>query len=532
MANKSALDARANKPAPTRNKTLDALMQALTDSVPPGSFGTGPDTYQRTYPAASELPGGHNLLADLLKPLQGTQTNVQSALDARVPMLKPETAAPAIDPTKLMSVEPAQPAAIDPLMSVDPSTLMSRAPAAAPVGSVEPMAAGSAPKSSSTARGAGERSAAANAAATVAQSTPGSTEGGDPIAARLKAQQAGAEGDRDAARGTAEEEKKLSDGEKVFMSMMAILPGLLGGIGGGALAGATGATAGMAGGLHGAAQGVGMVNEAKSQRVHDALAAADKAQGRADHMGDKLLGHEEKLGDQKFQAGQQKAGFDHADASQQVGFKHADAAQAAGFRHADKAQIQQMNHQMNLARENNAAQLAEARAKAEAKGPGEVKEFQSKAAIFAADIAKASDDIDKFAKGIEGSPMQSVIAGSTWGSLFKNKDTQRFAIAVAQLVNTYGHGKSGAAISEKEWDDAKVMFVPMVGDTAETLAMKRDYRIHAANSFYQQAGPAQYMTKELLQQHQNGDGPPLSQQPGTQQTSSSSDPYAGMKRVQ
>jgi len=509
---------------------LETLTQSISDSLPPGAFSQniifdhqnpGTDDYQRAYPAATQLPSApqpaanNAIMQELVKTFGGGPSsadigrNEQAAIEggkrvlAGYPLVQPNNPQPAASPDGPMSIQP--PA--EQLMSVGqgvpstPQTVREGVPASLvppPPSQTAPMAAGG-----------GRAPGTASVAAPLAQTTPAADmpamPARDAIAELLKGKQSLAEGERDSAKAQAAKAKDLTDEEKIFLSLISVLPALLGGTIGGAVAGPTGASAGAAGGLGGAAQGVGMFNEQKQAAVKQALEQADKAQGRVDLAGNQMLGHQEKLGDQAFHVSERKAGetFQNANREDQQLFTSKENAKAHAAQRGNT--MLQIKGQMDIAREHNRAMLDEARLKAESKGPGEVKEFQAKAAQFAGDLAIASDDIDKFSKGIVGSPLQGAIAGMSFANAIKNKDTQRFATAVARLVNAYGHGTSGTAISETEWDMAKQQFIPLATDAPEELDQKRRYRQDAALSFYQQAGPAQGQVQARLNAYYGGD---------------------------
>ncbi len=126
----------------------------------------------------------------------------------------------------------------------------------------------------------------------------------DALAEMLSGREKAATGERNAARAKADQEKDLTDGEKVAMALLAALPALVGAIGGGAIAGGAGAAAGAAGGFQGGAQGVGMINEAKQGRRKEALSAAEKAQERIDRAKEQEFGLTAHREDQKFQSGE------------------------------------------------------------------------------------------------------------------------------------------------------------------------------------------------------------------------------------
>ncbi len=208
-----------------------------------------------------------------------------------------------------------------------PEALMSQAPAAGPMaaGVPAPVAAALASAMSGSKSGGspGTSPPAATAPQSAAPPQPPPAAMEDIIAKMLGKKQSDAEGDRDSAKDKAEHAKDLTDGEKVFTALMAVLPGLVGAIGGGAIAGPTGATAGLAGGLQGSAQGVGMMDAAKEQRRKEALGQMAQAQGRVDEAGNQLLGHQEKLGDQAFRTGERQAtqGFEMGKMGQQQDFE-------------------------------------------------------------------------------------------------------------------------------------------------------------------------------------------------------------------
>lgn len=425
-------------------------------------------------------PGG-----EVLPPHNPTPKFTPNTTPTQVTDMPAETVE-ATDPSQLMSVyNPAQMAAGKPA----PKTSRMRAENSAPV--------------------------AAQAAVNPAEAPTDAPQVKDAIADMLAGKKAEAEVDRDSAKANALKSKDMNDGEKIFTALMAVLPGLVGAVGGGAIAGGAGAAAGAAGGLSGGANAVGMMMGEKEQLRQEALDEAKAAQGRVDQVGQQQFGHAEKLQGQEFQVGERKAADQMSIANREDQQQFTQGENTRQMGHSTKMQIMKERHDMAMLKEQNNMMLQKALMAAEAKGGGDVKEFQANAAMFAGDVAIAADEITKYTSAIQGSPIQGVVAGQSWLNLARNKDTQRFATAVARLVNAYGHGTSGTAISEQEWEMAKAQFIPLASDTPETLQMKEANRKDAALAFYQKAGPAQAQVQQRLQQYglQNGGG---------QQSSSSS----------
>lgn len=165
-------------------------------------------------------------------------------------------------------------------------------------------------KKSSTMRAEKSKPSAAKAAENP-QAQPSAAAAAEPVQDAIAQLLAGnmkkAEGDRDSAKARALASKDLSDGEKIFTALMAVMPGLVGAVGGGAIAGGAGAAAGAAGGLQGGANAVGMMMGEKEQLRQEALGEAGAAQKRADEVAGQQLGHAEKLQGQQFQVGERKA---------------------------------------------------------------------------------------------------------------------------------------------------------------------------------------------------------------------------------
>ncbi len=138
--------------------------------------------------------------------------------------------------------------------------------------------AASAGKPSSRAKHTGDTAAVAipTKLATEAAAAPGSIDQG------LKDRGAGLSKERQDILQKALSEENISPEEKLILSLLAVLPGVVGTIGGGIAGGGLGALQGAAGGFGGGAAGIGMIGDEKKARRKELLGQADKLAARED----------------------------------------------------------------------------------------------------------------------------------------------------------------------------------------------------------------------------------------------------------
>lgn len=106
--------------------------------------------------------------------------------------------------------------------------------------------------------------------------------------------------ERDALMSKSENQRELSDQEKVGMAIIAALPALLGAIGGGAVAGGAGAAAGAAGGLTGAGQGINAIAAGKEASRKEFKGDAEKITERIAQLDAQIDAEKEKAADRSL----------------------------------------------------------------------------------------------------------------------------------------------------------------------------------------------------------------------------------------
>lgn len=72
----------------------------------------------------------------------------------------------------------------------------------------------------------------------------------------------------------------------------------------------------------------------------------------------------------------------------------------------------------------------------------------------------------------------------------KSADRQRFEQAKRDFVNAQLRRESGAAISQKEFDNADAQYFPQPGDSADVIAQKRTNRQRAVEAMAREGGPS------------------------------------------
>lgn len=124
-------------------------------------------------------------------------------------------------------------------------------------------------------------------------------------------------------------------------------------------------------------------------------------------------------------------------------------------------------------------------------GPGKFNEGQGKAAGFTDRMMGAEQVLRKFEdinSGLVGG-IAGTVSGYTPNSL-KSSERQQFEQAQRDLVNAQLRRESGAAISEKEFENARQQYMVQPGDSAEVIAQKRTNRQRAIEAMGREGGPS------------------------------------------
>ncbi|WP_167858743.1 hypothetical protein [Methylobacterium nonmethylotrophicum] len=122
---------------------------------------------------------------------------------------------------------------------------------------------------------------------------------------------------------------------------------------------------------------------------------------------------------------------------------------------------------------------------------GKFNNDQGKAAGFT-DRMMGSEQVLRGLEGINsgfGGGVAGAVSGYTPNSL-KSSDRQRFEQAQRDFVNSQLRRESGAAISEKEFDNARQQYFPQPGDGADVIAQKRVNRQRAIEAMGREGGPS------------------------------------------
>ncbi|AWN47544.1 hypothetical protein DK419_15535 [Methylobacterium terrae] len=138
-------------------------------------------------------------------------------------------------------------------------------------------------------------------------------------------------------------------------------------------------------------------------------------------------------------------------------------------------------------------------------------------------------------RGLED--INSGLGGGAAGSVsqftpnsFKTSDRQRFEQAKKDFVNSQLRRESGAAISQKEFENADTQYFPQPGDGADVIAQKRVNRQRAIEAMGREGGPS-YVPRSVFDQsgaivpyRPGGQG---AAQPASSQQQSAPKPSAG-----
>jgi hypothetical protein len=80
--------------------------------------------------------------------------------------------------------------------------------------------------------------------------------------------------------------------------------------------------------------------------------------------------------------------------------------------------------------------------------------------------------------------------GGMTTSWLASSQGQTYLSAAREYVASVGYGKSGANLTETEWENGRQTYIPMPGDSKERLAFKAKARAKGLEGMYTQAGPA------------------------------------------
>jgi hypothetical protein len=293
-------------------------------------------------------------------------------------------------------------------------------------------------------------------------------------------------------------EKDLSSEEKVAMALLSILPGLVGGIGGGIAAGGYGAAAGLAGGLQGGAQGMQTIATAKKERRSEALGRAQDLQDRIDRIDTQLAAQREKMETRQFTAGE--AEKERKNAEKLLGEKQKFEKEMEGIshRHAMGRDIFQAKAAMDRARLAEQGDLQKAMLAASNKEGKPPTEFESKAALYATDML---DTIPRLKGGdFERASVTGALLNYDNLNSLRDPQMQQYAADAMTFLDAIARSRTGAGIRADEWATYYRQYFPLMGDSQETIALKRQKRETAAEAMLKAAGSAGGRVRDTLQQ--------------------------------
>lgn len=293
-------------------------------------------------------------------------------------------------------------------------------------------------------------------------------------------------------------EKDLSSEEKVAMALLSILPGLVGGIGGGIAAGGYGAAAGLAGGLQGGSQGMQMMASAKKERRSEALGRAQDLQDRIDRIDTQLAAQREKMETREFTAGEAEKERKNAEKLLGEKQKFEKEMEGIGHRHAMGRDIFQAKAAMDRARLAEQGDLQKAMLAASAKDAKPPTEFESKAALYATDML---DTIPRLKGGdFERASVTGALLNYDNLNSIREPQMQQYAADAMTFLDAIARSRTGAGIRADEWATYYRQYFPLMGDSQETIALKRQKREVAAEAMLKAAGSAGGRVRDTLQQ--------------------------------
>jgi hypothetical protein len=299
-------------------------------------------------------------------------------------------------------------------------------------------------------------------------------------------EKAGLEAQREALLKQSESEKQLTDEEKIATALLAAVPGLLGAIAGGAISGGYGAAAGAAGGLQGGAQGVQSIMAGKESRRKEAKGDAEQLAARIAVLDEKIAEQQAKAQDRELSLRLQKRAEEKAKeaAHEKAGLER----ELAGLSSKTQLTIAKLHEKGAYARELLQQQGLMNKAKLEATSGGKVTEFEGQSAYHADAMINAMPALEK------GEAQRGSIAGalmsSGLGRFFSDPALQQYAVAAKQFINAINRRESGAALTEREVQEAYDRYLPVASDAPATIEYKRQQREEAFRRMAMASGNA------------------------------------------
>lgn len=152
-------------------------------------------------------------------------------------------------------------------------------------------------------------------------------------------------------------------------------------------------------------------------------------------------------------------------------------------------------------RHNGATETLESgKAATAAAGGGKLNEGQGKATTFAARMADAESTIQALeSKGVSGTDMRTMAAGSNYTNWLASPEGQDYRQAQENWVTANLRQESGAAIGKDEMDKDVRKFFPAPGDADSVKAQKARARSVAQQGMLVQAGPGAAQVPGILQ---------------------------------
>lgn len=277
--------------------------------------------------------------------------------------------------------------------------------------------------------------------------------------------------------------KPSSKEDKVAQALMAILPGIAGTLIGGAVAGKLGAAAGAAGGFEGSEKALGMQRADKEQQRKEALEKAGVLGARGDKLDQEILMRQEQI-DKGVDVKENRKQLKELEIMKE---KSAGERGAAQNKSSEKVAGIHAQASRDVAKINalSDAEKLDAAAGKSGKGEGDLKEFQGKAATFASDMLTAKEHLDGMRDPSFWNTLQS---WNGFQSALSDPNRQRYARAVKVFLNAVLRHDTGAAISEKEYNDTFHQYFPLLGSSEPDMNDAQKYRDQRISMMLAEAG--------------------------------------------
>jgi hypothetical protein len=120
-------------------------------------------------------------------------------------------------------------------------------------------------------------------------------------------------------------------------------------------------------------------------------------------------------------------------------------------------------------------------------------QYQSETSNYATRVEQAEPTINAVADSIAGMSLPKFqLQTESWFArpTFQSPEVQQYMQSARNFINAVLRRESGATIQPSEFAEAKQQYLPVPGDTAEALALKKANRDLVISNFKRSAGPA------------------------------------------